>query len=330
MDKQTKNEIKILAKLKRYKDEQKLNGEQIAQTIEVNEAIEDKVAELKSLKRKIKHTNIVTLISLFILIIILLYSVIVYLTRDKEPEPIPVPDPLPVHIAQEYDFLISVNGVALNQEDLSSYTSQELLNLVRNNSDSEITCNEFTKIGSENDVHFINKDANVTYYSYDEAFEALRSMKPTINITSSRHQDGFKSNIQYIAGDYTWGYPLDYSCQLVTSEGLWLGFSDKSIKTIIENNQDNISVTTSEDVLVFSSDEEVNVNEILSGVDTPSHYVITDNSKSSMDYFNDIKAALESDSRLVSGANKEMNYIYYIGLDYTLADEIYTMYLLGL
>ena len=216
------------------------------------------------------------------------------------------------------------------QEDLTSYTSQELLNLVRNNSDSEITCNEFTKISSENDVHFINKDANVTYYSYDEAFEALRSIKPTINITSSSHQDGFKSNIQYIAGDYTWGYPLDYSCQLMTSEGLWLGFSDKSIKKIIENNQDNISITSIDDVLVFSSDEEVNINEILSGVDTPSHYVISDNSKSSIDYLNDIKAALESDSRLVSGANKEMNYIYYIGLDYTLADEIYTMYLLGL
>lgn len=330
MDKQTKNEIKILAKLKRYKDEQKLNGEQIAQTIEVNEAIEDKVAELKSLKRKIKYINIVTLISLFILIIILLYSVIVYLTRDKEPEPIPAPIQEPVHVAQEYDYLISVNGVAFNREDLSSYTSQELLNLVRNNSDSEITCNEFTKISSEKDVHFINESANVTYYSYDEAFEALRNMKPTINIKWGSHQKDFKSNIQYIAGNYTWGYPLDYSCQLMTSEGLWLGFSDKSIKTIIENNRDNISITSTDDVLVFSSDEEVNINEILSGVDTPSSYVISERNNSVMNYFNDIKAALESDSRLVSGANKEMNYIYYIGLDYTLADEIYTMYLLGL
>lgn len=54
MDKDIQNKIKVIERIKEITDIEKLHGTQMAQSIEMNEEIEEKLALIKSLKSKLR------------------------------------------------------------------------------------------------------------------------------------------------------------------------------------------------------------------------------------------------------------------------------------
>lgn len=97
----------------------------MAQSIEMNEEIEDKLALIKSLKSKLRFFRGTILVEVILLIIILLYSCGIFNREDKVP--IEVSEIEEEKISDKYDIFLSVDKPDFSIEGIQAYTPSDLL-----------------------------------------------------------------------------------------------------------------------------------------------------------------------------------------------------------
>ncbi|MDE7476481.1 MAG: hypothetical protein K2M91_00785 [Lachnospiraceae bacterium] len=128
MDRDIERKIRAIEHAREIADIENINGKQIAQSIEMNEEIEEKLALVKSLKSKLRFFRGIALAEVVLLIIILLYSC-GFFEKEEEPpveEVIVAEDNVPV----EYDIHLEINKPDFSLEGIRVYSPADLLGSV--------------------------------------------------------------------------------------------------------------------------------------------------------------------------------------------------------
>lgn len=125
MDKDLEKKIKAVERAREVMDMESMHGAEMAQGIEINEEIEEKLALIKSLKSKLRFFRGFELAEVILLIVILLYSCGIF---DKEEE-IPA-EVVEEKVPDEYDIYLCADKPEFSLEGMQIYTPEDLLSSV--------------------------------------------------------------------------------------------------------------------------------------------------------------------------------------------------------
>lgn len=125
MDKDLEKSIKAVERAREVMDMESMHGAEMAQGIEINEEIEEKLALIKSLKSKLRFFRGFELAEVILLIVILLYSCGIF---DKEEE-VPA-EVVEEKVPDEYDIFLCADKPEFSLEGMQIYTPEDLLSSV--------------------------------------------------------------------------------------------------------------------------------------------------------------------------------------------------------
>lgn len=128
MNKDLEKKIKAVERASEIVDMENMHGTEMAQSIKMNEEIEEKLALIKSLKSKLVLFRGTALAEVILLIIILLYSCGIF---DKEEEVPAEVLPIEKNITDEYDIYLCADKPEFSLEGMQIYTPSELFDSVQ-------------------------------------------------------------------------------------------------------------------------------------------------------------------------------------------------------
>lgn len=127
MDKDLEKKIKAVERASEIADIENMHGAEMAQGIEMNEEIEEKLALIKRLQSKLRFFRGTALAEVILLIIILLYSCGIF--EKKEEIPVEVP-PIEENVPDEYDIFLCADKPDFSLDGMQIYTPSDLINSV--------------------------------------------------------------------------------------------------------------------------------------------------------------------------------------------------------
>lgn len=127
MNKDLEKRIKAVECAREIIDMENMHGTEVAQSIEMNEEIEEKLTLVKNLKSKLRFFRGFELAEVIMLIIILLYSCGIF---DKEEEVPAEILPIEENVPDEYNIYLCADKPEFSLEGMQIYTPEDLLSSV--------------------------------------------------------------------------------------------------------------------------------------------------------------------------------------------------------
>ena len=127
MDKDLEKKIKAVERAREVMDMESMHGAEMAQGIEMNEEIEEKLVLIKRLQSKLRFFRGTALAEVILLIIILLYSCGIF--EKKEEILVEVP-PIEENVPDEYDIFLCADKPDFSLDRVQIYTPSDLINSV--------------------------------------------------------------------------------------------------------------------------------------------------------------------------------------------------------
>lgn len=119
--------IKAVEHAREVMDMENMHGAEMAQGIEMNEEIEEKLVLIKRLQSKLRFFRGTALAEVILLIIILLYSCGIF--EKKEEIPVEVPPIEEENVPDEYDIFLCADKPDFSLDGIHVYTPSDLMNL---------------------------------------------------------------------------------------------------------------------------------------------------------------------------------------------------------
>ncbi len=254
MDRDLKESIEKLARVERLAEEEAMHGDNIAGAIEVNEDIEDKVALVNKLKKKLKFWTGIFVTGLVVLVIILLYVIYVFVSPKQEPEPVnQVVDKVYYHLDE-----VPITSIAQGYIDNAVATVDDLQNALRH------TNAKYKLVDKLSSSPYRQADMPVGLLENGEYFYSS-SLNPGVTLEDTILQIDVLDigNIYTIYGDY--------DAALV--EEIILDAWNENVYLL-----DTLSKTQAMGVLVEALDEEYGVDSVIQNDE--GYYEVTDNGES--------------------------------------------------
>lgn len=197
MDRDLKKKIRAIERAREIVDIENMHGTEVAQSIEMNEEIEEKLTLVKNLKSKLKFYRGTALAELILLIIILLYSCGIFDKKEEVPaeEIIIAEDKVPVG----YDIFLCADKPDFSLEGMQVYTPSELIDSVQSDfvvlsddcggaySFDEGVLYYITDEGTESGVEMPVK----SLYRVDDIVDRWTDLKSDYSLTDSASDIGF-------------------------------------------------------------------------------------------------------------------------------------------
>lgn len=120
--------IKAVERAREVMDMENMHGAEMAQGIEMNEEIEEKLVLIKRLQSKLRFFRGTALAEVILLIIILLYSCGIF--EKKEEIPVEVPPIEEENVPDGYDIFLCADKPDFSLDEMQIYTPSDLMNSV--------------------------------------------------------------------------------------------------------------------------------------------------------------------------------------------------------
>jgi len=128
VDKDLEKNIKAVERAREVMDMESMHGAEMAQGIEINEEIEEKLVLIKRLQSKLRFFRGTALAEVILLIIILLYSCGIFEKKEELPEEIPIQEE--ENVPDEYDIFLCADKPDFSLDRVQIYTPSDLINSV--------------------------------------------------------------------------------------------------------------------------------------------------------------------------------------------------------
>lgn len=127
MNKDWEKNIKAVERAREVMDMESMHGAEMAQGIEMNEEIEEKLALIKRLQSKLRFFRGTALAEVILLIIILLYSCGIFEKKEEIPVEIPIQEE---KVPDEYNIFLCADKPDFSLDRVQIYTPSDLINSV--------------------------------------------------------------------------------------------------------------------------------------------------------------------------------------------------------
>lgn len=127
MDKDLEKKIKAVERAREVMDMESMHGAEMAQGIEINEEIEEKLVLIKRLQSKLRFFRGFELAEVILLIVILLYSCGIFDKEEEVPAEVPIQEE---NVPDEYDIYLCADKPEFSLEGMQIYTPEDLLSSV--------------------------------------------------------------------------------------------------------------------------------------------------------------------------------------------------------